>query len=340
MSSFKTESGYELQLGARIGAGGQGCVFTIAGTNSTVVKISNSELPSSYVSKLRYMMANKPDLQPRRDGQPAVAWPEELVRRNDTGLRVGFTMAYVSGQTWGEYCRPTRRHVKKPFHRHCVIAAYNLSAVLNSVHRKGYVVGDLNRGNVLVNDTGGVSIIDTDSFQVDDGTNIHLCPVGHPEYTAPELSFKRLGETRRTSSQDRFALAVMIYQMLLGGYHPFSVGFRDAQKSVPEIAEAIRKGWTAIDATSGSGEIRSPNGAPTIEFIPSVLRSLMVRAFRVGYYLPEERPTGQEWMDALRGILENPNAFGDCPAEPRKHLWFSDVADDCPWCRVHPPMGR
>ncbi|MEZ4618073.1 MAG: hypothetical protein R2867_21530 [Caldilineaceae bacterium] len=68
-----------------------------------------------------------------------------------------------------------------------------------------------------------VTLVDTDSFQiVDEQEAYHHCPVGVPEYTPPELQALPLATTVREPHHDAFGLSVLIFQLLMEGYHPFT----------------------------------------------------------------------------------------------------------------------
>ena len=77
--------------------------------------------------------------------------------------------------------------------------ARNLSAAVSALHNVGYVVGDFNQKNVLVNGKALVTLIDTDSFQVTDPATgeIHRCTVGTADYTPPEAVGHRYEEIDR-----------------------------------------------------------------------------------------------------------------------------------------------
>ena len=109
--------------------------------------------------------------------------------------------------------------------RYLLRTARNLAAALSALHSSGYVAGDLNESNVLVTPTALVTLIDTDSFQVREDrewkSGASLCPVGKPEYTPPELQGKPLSEVMRLPDHDAFGLAVLIFQLLMEGSHPF-----------------------------------------------------------------------------------------------------------------------
>src|SRR5205823_523526 len=63
----------------------------------------------------------------------------------------------------------------------------NLCAAVHAIHERGYVIGDLNESNILVNNQALITVVDTDSFQVPGLGGTFRCPVGKPEYTPPEL---------------------------------------------------------------------------------------------------------------------------------------------------------
>ena len=106
-------------------------------------------------------------------------------------------------------------------------AAHNLAQIVGDLHAGGYVVGDLNESNALVTENARISLIDIDSFQVRIPTAGNVVTyrslVGKPEYTPPELQGVNFRSVDRLYEHDRFALGVLIFQLLMEGNHPFSV---------------------------------------------------------------------------------------------------------------------
>jgi DNA-binding helix-hairpin-helix protein with protein kinase domain len=111
--------------------------------------------------------------------------------------------------------------------------ARNLCAALHALHVKGYVMGDVNQKKILVTTQGFVTLVDTDSFQVRAGATVYRCPVGVPEYTPHELHGRKFDQIDRAPVHDRFGLAVLLFQLLVDGYHPFSAVLKNPQDSVP-----------------------------------------------------------------------------------------------------------
>ena len=108
------------------------------------------------------------------------------------------------------------------------------------LHTIGVRIGDVNPSNILVSDDGSVMLIDCDSFQIPGppGHQPYPCVVGSPEYTAPEIDdFRR---QFRSQDSDNFALAVLLYQLLGNGSHPYQGVDASADDAVSNIRERIK----------------------------------------------------------------------------------------------------
>ena len=204
-------------------------------------------------------------------GHVAVAWPRGLLSDDRGDLR-GYLMPRVAdGRLLIEAFNPKRRAAALPGfdRRYLHRSGRNLAAALAAVHAAGHVVGDLNESNVLVTPTALVSLIDADSFQIrgdrDGRPVVWPCPVGKPEYTPPELQGVTLGEVERTPLQDRFALGVLLWQLLTEGSHPFRLRWLGSGEP-PDLEAAIRTG--AFPHGSGHPMAAPPPGAPGIETLP------------------------------------------------------------------------
>lgn len=156
------------------------------------------------------------------------------------GNFAGYVMPFVGDAVpIVDIYNPTLRAQKLPgmnrFYLHRM--ARNLAAAVEAVHDCGYVIGDLNESNILVTNTALVTIIDTDSFQVQDW----LCPVGKPDYTPPELQGKHLRTERRSRAHDHFGLGVLLFQILMGGNHPFRGNWQGTGDS-PQVPTRSSRG--------------------------------------------------------------------------------------------------
>jgi serine/threonine protein kinase len=227
---FTTGSGQTVIAGAELGRGGEGTVLEVRGDPSRCIKLYSGQTAEPTLGKLSAMIA-RPPLDPTFSNRRhhSIAWPEQLLFKapGQTAF-AGFLMPRVDGKVFRtalSYLSPESR-VKElggVFNwRYLYTAAINVASSVGALHEKGYCIGDLNESNLLIAPNALITIIDCDSFQVPDPATgkVYRCLVGKPEYTAPELQ-GRYGEIDRTLATDRFALGVLLFQLLMEGTHPY-----------------------------------------------------------------------------------------------------------------------
>ncbi len=270
--------------------------------------------------KLEAMIA-APPLDPTGSlGHHSLAWPREILL-DDEGRCAGFTMPEVPRSSTRDLVttiHPELRHPAFTWH-HAVRVAANLAGTVEAVHAAGYVIGDLNARNVLVAGNALVTLVDCDSFQVRDPRNgrLYPCPVAEDDYTAPELFHRRLERARRSRHQDGFALAVLVFQLLMLARHPYS------GTAALTRAEAIQGRRTFLLHRGLEPGI----GTPPAAVLPPRLRRLFRRAFGAGARRPRARPSAAAWK------LELDRAEGDLvPCERNANHVYGGHLRRCPWC--------
>ncbi|MGD9636319.1 MAG: hypothetical protein AB7U97_23760, partial [Pirellulales bacterium] len=238
-----------VKLGDEVGRGGEGSVFEIDGNPSLVVKVYHkTPLPDDLVAKLRAMSAIwSPDLE------KIAAWPRTILFDPVHRKPVGLLMSKMEGarqlhELYGTTNR--RRHFPDAGWHHLVLAARNAAAAFNTLHAAGIVVGDVNQGNLLVDNKMTVRMIDCDSFQVTRDGKTFTCPVGSPHFTPPELQGKKLRDVVRTVDHDRFGLATLIFHLLFVGRHPYAgrprgLGDLSIEKAISEHRFAFSRNRAA-----------------------------------------------------------------------------------------------
>lgn len=278
-----------IQLVRKIASGGEGTIHEIAGMEGKVAKIFHKKDIEKH-EKLCAMLANPPESV--KSGHTFIAWPEQLIFDEQQDLCVGFTMPYID---------PMKSHpllkVYNPLDRselgldftweYLVVMAYNLSVAVQELHKRGYVIGDLNESNVLVTEEANVTLVDCDSMQVPGSSkfrfgpkNYFLCTVGKPEYTPPELQGKNFSNVKRGKRHDNFALAVLIFLMLMEGRHPFAIRWlREGEP--PTTAKSIKKKYFPYDPVVHKKypHIDFPLYAVPFGTLPREIRDLMLRCF-------------------------------------------------------------
>ena len=141
-----------------------------------------------------------------------------------------------SAPTNGEQLPP---HLQEYEHR--TKLGVKIAEAFRQLHTIHVRIGDVNPLNILVSDDGSVMLIDCDSFQIPhpSGGQPYPCVVGSPEYTAPEIDdFRR---QFRSQDSDNFALAVLLYQLLGDGSHPYQGIDERSDDSVSGIRARIKE---------------------------------------------------------------------------------------------------
>ena len=316
--------------------GGEGRIYRVLEDDTLFAKIyhPNKRQPDQLL-KLQAML-NNPPVDP--GGETAsIAWPVDLVGKRDHPEQIlGFLMPRVDQvrPLHHFYTPKTRREEIVGFTYHYLLRmARNLAATFHAVHDRGYVVGDVNESNILASSSTLVTLVDTDSFQVPDGDRIYRCGVGKPEFTPPELHGKNLNHIDRAPVHDGFGLAVLIFQLLMEGTHPFD-GVYTGRGDPPLKTQRIIAGHFPY------GKRRSPYKpkpiAPDFAHLDPALQVLFRRAFEAGHRRPGDRPTAQMWVEALDAAEGNLQV---CTVNDR-HV-FHGHQKRCPWCdRAEKFKGR
>ena len=322
-----------VESGAALGAGGEARIFAVLPGRELVAKIYHHP-ETVQANKLHAMLVNPPDDPMAETGHISIAWPLDLLQNADPPRFVGYLMPRVSGMRpiFTYYNPAVRRRLSPLFHTlYLHRAARNLAAAVRALHSRGYVIGDVNESNILVSDTALVTLVDTDSFQVRDNGRVYRCPVGKPEYTPPEMQGRSFSESDRQPEHDLFGLAVLIFQLLMEGTHPFA-GLYQGAGDPPPYEERIVVGHFPY-GTRRSPYRPMPN-APPLDILHPTLRQLFLRCFEDGHLLPSARPDAQTWQTALKEAEE---ALIPCAANPQHRYGRHLVA--CPWCERRRRLG-
>ncbi len=319
-----------INLTVSLGRGGEACIYTLPTDANLVAKVYHK--PSEQQArKLEVMLAHPPENPTASLGHISIAWPVELLRSADHSDRiVGFLMPRIRGmRPIIDFYNPRTRRQHCPLftYQYLLRTARNLAAAFAALHASGYCVGDVNESNILVSDTALVTIVDTDSFQVSDPDNqvVYRCPVGKPEFTPPELQNKTFAMCDRATAHDLFGLAVLIFQLLMEGTHPFSGIFQGAGEPPPYEAR-IAGGHFTYSQKRRVPYISTPI-APPWEILHPGLQELFLRCFEDGHTNPLLRPSAQTWALTL---AEAEDALITCTTNPQHR--YSNHLETCPWC--------
>lgn len=212
-----------------------------------------------------------------------------------------------------------------------------LARAVRRMHSAGVAHSDLSNKNVLIDPKSGAAvIIDCDSLVV---PQIYPPDVlGTPGYIAPEvLATQKLELTDPARNlpgitTDRYALAVLIYEYLLGR-HPLK------GKRVNSTVSSEEDDWLSMGSRALWIEDPHDNSNPPFEPLAvsyqdlgPYLAPLCERAFGEGLHHPGARPDAGEWERALVRTTDvlHPCTNPNCPQK-----WFVlNFEKRCPWCQT------
>jgi len=306
-------------ISKEIGKGGEGAVYELENYSDLVLKIYSEPITSSKIRKLKLMtsMSNS-------QLEKYVAFVKDVVS-DSKGNVCGFAMKKLSNYVpLHMLFSPMDR--KKIFpdkgYNFLVHVARNLATAFHSCHEAGLIIGDVNEGNILVNSQGMIALIDCDSFQIKDGSSYHFCEVGIPRYTPPELLEKTtFDNVIRTTNTDSFSMAVLIFQLLFLGRHPFA-GKNNSKEDIDEET-AIKKYWFAFSIRNRFNKLMPPNDSYDIKNLTDKLSDL----FHSSFEKREDRPKPINYVKELGTYL---NDLVIC--KKSSIHWYPSELNHCIWC--------
>ena len=313
--------------GAKVlGEGGAGRIHAHPTDASLVVKIYKDGQAAGHRDKVLAMLASPPDGQTHRDDKGRdwvqIAWPRAAVE-DERGVFRGFTMPKVDFAASTQLdqllqARDRRAEGLSEAYQYRLYAARNLAGLMTELHKRGHHMIDMKPQNLRVyRETMFLALLDCDGFSVDRGR--FPAALYTPDYLCPE-GFSRRPEDLG-ADQDLFALAVLLFQLLNNGVHPF-VGRPApgrADDVPPEIAERVARGLYAYDRRGGG--LQTPQPMSLHAWLEDATLDLFDRAFLPGRL----RPTAKEWRDHLDLIRKG---IRQCQVQPN-HQHFSKGCGLC-----------
>ncbi|HEY8460132.1 MAG TPA: hypothetical protein VIM99_07110 [Blastocatellia bacterium] len=309
-----------IRLGRRIGTGAEGEVYEIQNRSDLVAKVYHEPPPPEKAEKLVVLAS----LGNERLFNLS-AWPVSTLHDAPEGEIVGFVMKKISeAEEVHALHSPKSRLQKFPeaSWAFLIYVAANIARAVTAIHEHSLVIGDVNPKNILVTRKATVYLLDVDSFQVSVDGKTYRCEGGFPEYTPPELQGVAFRKIDRRQEHDRFGLAVVIFQLLFLGRHPYSGMYLGAGEM--PLERAIRESRFAYGVDAEARKMRQPPGALALDSLPPAMVDLFRRAF-----LSEDRPHPREWIEELDALSK---ALKKCDLHSG-HYYYQELRA-CPWCGI------
>ena len=164
------------------------------------------------------------------------------------------------------------------------------------LHDRNVILGDINPNNILVVSPKEVYFVDTDSYQIEG----YPCPVGTINFTAPEIQRKRFNEFLRTVGNERFAVATLLFMIMLPGKPPYSM-----QGGVDQIDNIINMDFAYASGEKTTG--KAPEGMWRFcwSHLPRYLKDDFYQTFRKdGEHSTEQtRYSTGDWLQKFENYM-------------------------------------
>lgn len=320
---------FNLELGRELSGGGEGKVFEVVGLDGFCAKIFHGGPDTSRLeSRLSDLAERFRGREWQGNGQDAFSVASPIAICKDDGKAVGYVMRQLRPPAVplkdALLSQSGVRRAGRVTWATCLDAAIDLARVVGRLNECGFIVADLCPDNLFVWLTGGrITVCDVDSFQFQgsDGYQYESAVV-RGEYSRP----KSLGKSRtRYKADDRFALGIVIGQILLEGAHPFAGVPKDIEEQSSGDDQDV---WNIRNGRSWVLEQDRVTVPPTTlnarSVLPSGLLSLMANCYQ-GVATGKAPPRPEVWISSLQRIKQG---LQTCPAN-ENHRFAAGLAG-CP----------
>lgn len=305
-------------LGELVGKGGEGQVFALDSKPRILVKLFHERSDRATLERKISVLFKEQDLIQN----PRLAWPQISVY-DDQKRWLGYAMRRGNGTPLSRlaHARLYKKYFPTLNRLEIVTLLLDLVKVVGQLHNRNICLGDINLDNILYDyKSHEITLIDTDSFQLKKGGYTYACPVGKAEMTPPEHLSKDFKSLERTVESDLFSLAILMFQCLMLGRHPYDIiGGGDPIENLKAGNFPYGQGG-ARPGTDGA----IPAGPWYIVWshLTFNVKTLFIRTFGEGASDPKKRATLAEWCETLEkykyALSRGYNAVSILPPAPKE----------------------
>jgi len=278
--------GGKFVLGPLLGEGGEGSVYD--GGDDTVVKIFDKDHVTQHRKEKIQLLVGR-GIQAK-----GMCIPTAVVRNGD-GEFVGYVMPKASGREFQRTIFNKRKFEKEfPTWKKADLVDICISFLekVQYLHSMNIILGDINPKNLMIDNKKNVFIIDADSWQVEG----YPCPVGTPMFTSPAMLGKAYAEDLRTMEDELFAVATMLFMIVMTGQFPYIRTGTDG-----DMVQLIKEGNFAFQYENRNNKDQ-PDGDWKYMWshIHKPVKDLFWHTFHKEGKRYAKRPTATEWLEAFR----------------------------------------
>ena len=273
-----------VKLVSKLGDGGEGKIY-LTDNNQACKIYFKKKLTEGKLKKLKLMLEHPLKVH-------NICWPLDLVH-NRKGEFAGYLMTRAEGIPM-QKAMYIKQLLKENFphwtRKSLVKLAIQILEGIKTLHDRNILIGDINPLNFLIKSEDKVYFVDTDSYQIEE----FPCPVGMANYTAPEIQGKDFKSFLRQKEHEQFAIATLLFMILLPGKPPFS------QQGGGDPASNIKKGNFSYPFEDKSNK-KTPEGPWRY-----IWSHFPHRTKKVFYYcfVKNQRPSVEEWQSVMNHYLK------------------------------------
>lgn len=290
----------DLVLTTPLNSGGEATIWLHPHDANLVVKVYDPD--KRPMPKRLEHLVNCPPLPLVERGFTCYTWPRTVATDPRTGEVVGFTMRRVERMMpLGGIWNPVNR-IAQISRRWLVQVAHAFCMRVYVLHLYGYLRGDINAANDLVDRRARVTSIDVDSVEFRTGDTLYQTPRSRPEFQPPELLTSSSPIMERSRHTDAWSVAIVVHMLVRNGEHPFHSVYTGPGRP-PSPLDMIRDGrW--IDEP-GHRDFVIPRGVLPYQELPAALAELFRRTFQVGHGDATARPSVLEYIQCLDELVRS-----------------------------------
>ncbi len=318
-------------------SGGEGIVYTVPGKPGFLVKVykretlENPSKANAIRERIEAMCENR-----ACQAMKGLAWPLMPVYGDASRKNlIGFAMRACKGMPFSSlFNGPASVKEKFPAwnRRQLAQTAVNFVKRVRLLAESNVLVNDFNPANFWVDEQCNVSFIDVDSFQIADRRGRPL--VTHTyfaSHTAPELLASPSALNRpRTVEHVAFSAALVAFQLLMCGYHPYSYQGVPDGGGCGSPDENLRAGRCPLGI---GADCRLPDCWYKLwSQLTGKLKNAFITTFRNGHSAPAMRTPLGDLEFALNGLLitmakdADPDRVSLNPCKVKSHEWIQTPA--------------
>ncbi len=279
-------------------SGGEGTIYSTDIPNVVAKIYKPGKVDEAKFEKLKLMMTKDINCE-------GVCFPIAMLYNSNDEF-VGYLMNKAQGKEL-QKCLFIPQLLKKYFpnwkKKDTVQLCITILKKLKYLHDRNIILGDINPNNILVVSSDEVYFVDTDSYQIEG----YPCPVGTINYTAPEIQRKKFDTFLRTIGNEQFAVATLLFMIMLPGKPPYSL-----QGGENQIDNIINGDFAYASGERTNG--KAPEGVWRYiwSHLPRYLKDDFYETFRKGGLQSTEntRFSDDDWIrkfEHYAELLSDPN---------------------------------